>query len=101
MQGRVLKVTNGDSAGGLIQASRIAGDVLPWRVMRFYNNRKMLETDMLWFEHNLLDQLQILQILDWRASPEEAHPGLHLICISTFEGMPRFRGLGKRRCNRS
>jgi hypothetical protein len=34
------------------------------------------ETVVLWFEHDLLDQLQILQILDWFSIPEHTHPGL-------------------------
>lgn len=50
---------------------------------------------VLWFEHDLLDQLQILQILDWFAEPEHEHPGLQMICIGAFEGLPNFRGLGQ------
>lgn len=50
---------------------------------------------VLWFEHDLLDQLQILQILDWFAAPEHEHPGLQMICIGAFEGLPNFRGLGQ------
>lgn len=133
MQGRVLHITNGDSAGGLIQASGIAGDVWPWRdpmhhgpmppdldlaalsaVRAAYlsapghladdefrardavlQKSQDYEVVVLWFEHDLLDQLQILQILDWFAAPENAHPGLEMICIGAFEGMPRFRGLGE------
>jgi hypothetical protein len=133
MQRRVLHITNGDSAAGLIQASEITGDVLPWRdpmhhgpmppdidlaalsaVRAVYLSqpghsasdefraRDALlqqsldyESVVLWFEHDLLDQLQILQILDWFAAPERAHPGLQMICIGAFEGMPRFRGLGE------
>jgi hypothetical protein len=50
---------------------------------------------VLWFEHKLFDQIEILQILDWFASPGEGHPGLHLISSGTLEGMPMVRGLGK------
>jgi len=133
MPRRVLHITNGDSAAGLIQASGIAGDVLPWRdpmhhgpmppdldlaglsAVRaaylsapghsagdeFRARDATLEQSLdyeavvLWFEHDLLDQLQILQVLDWFAAPERAHPGLQMICIGAFEGMPRFRGLGE------
>ncbi|MBY8976156.1 hypothetical protein KHP62_10085 [Rhodobacteraceae bacterium NNCM2] len=49
---------------------------------------------ILWFEHDLLDQLQILQILDWFA----AKPGLprpEVICIDRFPGIEPFRGIGQ------
>jgi hypothetical protein len=133
MQRRVLHITNGDSAAGLIRASGLPGDVLPWRdpmhhgpmppdidlaalsaVRAAYLSgpghsadsefqardaalRQSLEFEavVLWFEHDLLDQLQILQVLDWFAAPGNAHPDLQMICIGAFDGMPSFRGLGE------
>ena len=47
---------------------------------------------VLWFEHDLLDQLQILQILDWFADTDLTPS---LICIDAFEGIVPFRGLGQ------
>ncbi|MCF8479159.1 MAG: hypothetical protein K9H25_01895 [Rhodospirillum sp.] len=53
------------------------------------------EPIVLWFEHDLLDQLQLLQILDavaeWRGDPE----CLSLICLDAFPGISPFRGLGQ------
>jgi hypothetical protein len=49
----------------------------------------------LWFEHDLLDQLQILQILDRLASAEFADTRLSMICINSFPGVDPFRGLGQ------
>lgn len=49
----------------------------------------------LWFEHDLLDQLQILQLLDWFADAELEDTTLNLICIDRFPGLPTFRGLGQ------
>jgi hypothetical protein len=133
MVGGTLHITNGDGAAGIIQASGIAGDILPWRdpmhhgpmpdgldlaglsaVRAAYlselghdaldafrdrddNLRRAgeYETFVLWFEHDLLDQLQILQILDWFAAPRNTHDGLMMICVGVFEGMPNFRGLGQ------
>jgi hypothetical protein len=47
---------------------------------------------VLWFEHDLFDQLQLLDVLalarDLRAAPE-------LIVIDSFPGKPAFRGLGE------
>src|ERR1700704_3247011 len=49
----------------------------------------------LWFEHDLLDQLQILQILDRLASAEYADTRLSMICVNSFPGVDPFRGLGQ------
>ncbi len=50
---------------------------------------------ILWFEHDLLDQLQILQILDWFSNAPMAATRLTLICIDHFHGVEPFRGLGQ------
>ena len=49
----------------------------------------------LWFEHDLLDQLQILQILDWFSGPRREGAILDMICVDSFPGKPRFRGIGE------
>jgi hypothetical protein len=49
----------------------------------------------LWFEHDLLDQLQILQILDRLAGADLAGTRLSMICIDSFPGIDPFRGLGQ------
>jgi hypothetical protein len=49
----------------------------------------------LWFEHDLLDQLQILQILDRLAGAHLAGTRLSMICINSFPGVEPFRGLGQ------
>jgi len=50
---------------------------------------------VLWFEHDLLDQLQILQLLDWFACSEAKPERLTMICINAFPGIDPFRGLGQ------
>tara|TARA_R110002110_G_scaffold38465_29_gene125582 strand:- start:5335 stop:6357 length:1023 start_codon:yes stop_codon:yes gene_type:complete len=50
---------------------------------------------ILWFEHDLLDQLQILQILDWFAQVSLGGTTLEIICIDRFPGHDRFRGIGE------
>jgi hypothetical protein len=40
----------------------------------------------LWFEHDLFDQLQLIQILDWFRGHESAIDRLRLICIDTYLG---------------
>lgn len=49
---------------------------------------------VLWFEHDLLDQLQILQLLDWFLDVGFDRTKLTLVCIDRFDGVPDFRGLG-------
>ncbi len=46
---------------------------------------------ILWFEHDLLDQLQLMQILSAIDDPSN----LSLICIDEFAGVSAFRGLGQ------
>ncbi|MGH8631117.1 MAG: DUF1835 domain-containing protein, partial [Burkholderiales bacterium] len=49
---------------------------------------------VLWFEHDLYDQLQLLQLLDWLAA--NAHnANLSLIVIGRYPGIARFVGLGQ------
>jgi hypothetical protein len=111
----VLHITNGDSAGGLIQESDIGGDVLAWRdvlhegpvpgglsldelsavraeflagngmgdlenLKRGFRERddtlrRFADYDevVLWFEWDLYDQLQLIQLLDFFAdfSPDQ------------------------------
>ncbi len=50
---------------------------------------------ILWFEHDLLDQLQILQLLDWFAAAGRDLGQIHILCIDRFDGVEPFRGLGQ------
>ena len=53
---------------------------------------------VLWFEHDLFDQLALIRVLDLLAGlkPRPAHDaGVSLICIDRFAGIDRFIGLGQ------
>ena len=50
---------------------------------------------VLWFEHDLYDQLQLLQLLDWFADHERGAARLSLICIGSLPGRATFGGLGE------
>lgn len=136
---KVLHVTNGDGAAGLLKASDLGGDVLPWRdpmhhgpfpagpdlkalsairgrylagpdlpekdVVRDFELRNehlkaasRYDEVVLWFEHDLLDQLQILQILDLIGGGFAKPHALSMICIDRFNGVEGFRGLGQLDC---
>jgi hypothetical protein len=49
----------------------------------------------LWFEHDLLDQLQLLQLLDWFAAADIGKVDVGIVCIGDFPGIDPFRGLGQ------
>jgi hypothetical protein len=50
---------------------------------------------VLWYEHDLFDQLNLIQLLTWigRSGPTQRH--VSLICIGSFPGRPNFKGLGE------
>jgi len=50
---------------------------------------------VLWFEHDLYDQLQLVQALALVARGGAPTERLRLICIDRFEGHPDFAGLGE------
>jgi len=45
------------------------------------------EKIILWFEHDLYDQLQLLQILDWFSQVPSAKAALSIICTDQYLGM--------------
>jgi hypothetical protein len=53
------------------------------------------EEVVLWFEHDLFCQVQMIYLLDWFAQRERGNTKLSLICIGEFPGIPDFRGLGQ------
>ncbi len=55
----------------------------------------LYEEVVLWFEHDLLDQLQILQVLDLIGKEIAKPRTLSMVCIDRFEGVEGFRGLGQ------
>ena len=50
---------------------------------------------VLWYEHDLFDQLNLIQLLSWLAELPGGPPSTTLICINTFPGRLRFKGLGE------
>lgn len=54
-----------------------------------------VEEVVLWFEHDLFDQLNLVRLLDWFAQRDLGATRLSLICIGEYPGVPGFRGLGE------
>lgn len=53
------------------------------------------EEVVLWFEHDLFDQLALIRHLDWFARRDLGDTALSLICIGEFGGVEPFHGLGQ------
>jgi hypothetical protein len=58
-------------------------------------NSSKHEEIVLWFEHDLYDQLQLLQLLDWFGSKGNGSGKLSLIQINSYPGVKPFYGLGQ------
>jgi hypothetical protein len=50
---------------------------------------------VLWYEHDLFDQLNLIQLLTWIRAHLPAAKPVSLICIDSFPGRPTFKGLGE------
>ena len=53
------------------------------------------EEVVLWFEHDLFCQVNLLYLLDWFSRRQLGDTTLSLICIDRFPGVTDFRGLGQ------
>lgn len=85
-----------------VRARYLVGDHDPAAAVRDFNQRNdqlraaaQYDQVVLWFEHDLLDQLQLIQLLDWFSKNPLDQTELSLICINKFPGMEIFRGLGE------
>jgi len=50
---------------------------------------------VLWFEHDLFCQVQLIYLLNWFAGRDLRHTRLSLVCINEFPGVQPFQGLGQ------
>jgi hypothetical protein len=50
---------------------------------------------VLWYEHDLFDQLNLVQVLSWIHSRVPREKTVSLVCIGSFPGRPHFKGLGE------
>jgi hypothetical protein len=85
-----------------VRARYLAGDHNDGAVQRNFRERNealraagRYDEVILWFEHDLLDQLQLLQLLDWFAGADLGSTRLTMICIDRFPDIVPFRGLGQ------
>jgi hypothetical protein len=50
---------------------------------------------VLWYEHDLFDQLNLIQLLTWIRDHLPSSKPVSLICIDSYPGRPSFKGLGE------
>ncbi len=53
------------------------------------------EETVLWFEHDLFCQINLIYLLDWFSKQSPGKTRLNLICVGEFAGIEDFRGLGQ------
>jgi RNA polymerase sigma factor (sigma-70 family) len=68
-------------------------DLRRWRDV--IERHQSYEELILWFEHDLFDQLNLIQLLTWIRERLPAAKAVSLVCIGSFPGHPRFKGLGE------
>jgi hypothetical protein len=56
---------------------------------------RKFEEVVLWFEHDLYDQLQLIQLMDWFAQQEMGKIRLSVVQINSHAGIKDFQGLGQ------
>jgi hypothetical protein len=70
-----------------------ANDMREWRAI--IERHELYDELVLWFEHDLFDQLALIQLLTWIRSHLPPTKPVSLICIGSFPGRPDFKGLGE------
>ncbi len=68
-------------------------DLRRWRAA--IDARDTYDELVLWYEHDLFDQLNLVQVLPWIRERLPSEATVSLVCIGSFRGHPRFKGLGE------
>lgn len=68
-------------------------DLREWRAT--LARHRLYDELILWFEHDLFDQLNLIQLLAWVPDHLPAPTRVSLVCIGAFPGHPHFKGLGE------
>jgi hypothetical protein len=70
----------------------VTADLRGWRAA--IDDRDAYDELVLWFEHDLFDQLNLIQLLSHVAGRPQTQPA-SLVCIDCYPGHPNFKGLGE------
>jgi hypothetical protein len=81
------------AAGEGVTAAEVADELTRWRSA--IADTTAYDELVLWYEHDLFDQLNLIQLVDWLSSAIAGSGAVTLISIGGFPGRPAFRGLGE------
>jgi hypothetical protein len=68
-------------------------DMAEWRAI--IERHDEYQELVLWYEHDLFDQLNLIQLLTWIRERLPPNKLVSLVCIGSFPGRPTFKGLGE------
>lgn len=71
----------------------VVNDLRRWRAA--IEGHHAYDELVLWFEHDLFDQLNLIQLLPWIRERVPAERIVSLVCVGSFPGHPNFKGLGE------
>ena len=71
----------------------VAADLHGWRIA--VDDRNAYDELVLWFEHDLFDQLNLIQLLTHIAGRGSTTKPVTLVCIDSYPGHDNFKGLGE------
>lgn len=75
------------------EAVNAVNDLRQWRAaIERHNSYDEL---ILWYEHDLFDQLNLIQLLTWIRERVPVNKVVSLVCVGSFPGHPNFKGLGE------
>jgi hypothetical protein len=81
-------------ADGLdVSADQVEADLKQWRSIVDQDHR--YDELVLWFEHDLFDQLNLIQLLTRIGRDRPIRKPVSLVSIDRFPGRPNFKGLGQ------
>jgi len=81
-------------ADGLdVSADQVEADLLQWRAVVDHDHR--YDELVLWFEHDLFDQLNLIQLLTRIGRDRPIRKPVSLVSIDRYPGHPNFKGFGE------
>lgn len=91
--GDLLEVRARHLGGGASAAVDPLNDLRRWRDAIAAHDR--YDELVLWYEHDLFDQLNLVQVLPWIRERLPSEATVSLVCVGTFRHHPDFKGLGE------
>ena len=91
---QLVRVRAAFIADGLdVSAEAVEADLKQWRAIVDHDHR--YDELVLWFEHDLFDQLNLIQLLTRIGRERPIRKPVSLVSIDRYPGHPNFKGLGE------